>query len=95
VLVSKNPRLFDKKLNEKIIQGLGEGGEGGKVWVGVIAGLARGSSATKVGAMIGEGKALDVILEQTQDPEATDDVEGALVVSCPASHLVSFCTYFG
>lgn len=73
--------MFDKKLNEKIIQGLGEGGENGKVWVGVIAGLARGSSASKVGGIISEGKAVDIILGQTQDPEETDDVEGALVVS--------------
>lgn len=78
-LVSTNPALFDG-VKPKVSEGLAAGGDTGKVWSAVIASLARGQSAAKVGALINEGKVIDLILGQTEDPEDVETTEGALVV---------------
>lgn len=79
-LVSSNPKLFDG-VKPKISEGLKAGGDTGKVWSAVVASLARGQSAARVGALVSEGKVLDLILKQTENPEDEDMTEGALMVS--------------
>jgi cullin-associated NEDD8-dissociated protein 1 len=84
-LVSSNPKLFDG-VKPKISAGLSAGGDTGKVWAAVIGSLARGQSAQRVGALINEGKVVNLLLQQTEDPEDDETTEGALMVSnCHAS----------
>lgn len=80
-LVSTSPKLFDTVLRDKITEGLDSGSETGRIWVGVVASLARGQSATRVGAMIAAGQVVERIMKQTMTLEDTDSLEGALVVS--------------
>ncbi|WWC66659.1 uncharacterized protein I206_100563 [Kwoniella pini CBS 10737] len=78
-LVSTNPGLFDSALKAHIVKGLSQDAESIRVWLGVIATLARGGSVHKIGALLAEGQVGDVILAQTQNPEDTETVEAALV----------------
>jgi cullin-associated NEDD8-dissociated protein 1 len=80
-LVSTDPKLFDKPVKGKIVQGLSQGGESARVWVGVIASLARGQSVGKMGDLVGEGRLIGMILDQSSDPAETESVEGSLAVS--------------
>jgi cullin-associated NEDD8-dissociated protein 1 len=86
-LVFISPKLFDSSLRDRIIEGLENGGDTGRIWVGVVASLARGRSASKIGALIGEGQVIEMIMKQTRDVEDTEAVKGALVVSL--LHLVT------
>ena len=81
-LVATDPSLFDKPVKGKIVEGLSKGGEGARIWVGVIASLAKGQSVGKVGGLVGEGKLIGMILDQASDPTQTEAVEGSLAVSC-------------
>nr|XP_018266798.1 tip120-family protein [Kwoniella dejecticola CBS 10117]OBR88956.1 tip120-family protein [Kwoniella dejecticola CBS 10117] len=78
-LVSSNPGLFDTALKAQIVGGLSNDAESIRVWLGVIATLARGGSVHKIGTLMAEGNIGDVILKQTQNPEDTETVEAALV----------------
>jgi cullin-associated NEDD8-dissociated protein 1 len=80
-LISNNPALFDQ-VTPQMAKGLAAGGDTAKVWANVLASLARGLSAAKVGALVNQGSVVNAVLAQTEDPEETDMVEGALVVSC-------------
>lgn len=80
-LVATDPTLFDKPVKGKIVEGLSKGGEGARIWVGVIASLAKGASVGKVGGLVGEGKLIGMILDQASDPAETEAVEGSLAVS--------------
>jgi len=80
-LVATDPSLFDKPVKGKIVEGLSKGGEGARIWVGVIASLAKGQSVGKVGGLVGEGKLIGMILDQASDPTQTEAVEGSLAVS--------------
>jgi cullin-associated NEDD8-dissociated protein 1 len=80
-LVATDPTLFDKPVKGKIVEGLSKGGEGARIWVGVIASLAKGQSVGKVGGLVGEGKLIGMILDQASDPTQTEAVEGSLAVS--------------
>jgi cullin-associated NEDD8-dissociated protein 1 len=80
-LVSTDPKLFDKPVKGKIVQGLSQGGESARVWVGVIASLARGQSVGKMGDLVGEGRLIGMILDQSSYPAETESVEGSLAVS--------------
>lgn len=51
------------------------------MWVGVIASLARGQSVGKMGDLVGEGRLIGMILDQSSDPQQTEAVEGSLAVS--------------
>lgn len=79
-LVATNPALFDAGLKNKVVTGLNAGGEEGRTWAGVLASLARGTSAPGVGAVIAEGQAVDAILKQAENLSDTEAVEVALVV---------------
>jgi cullin-associated NEDD8-dissociated protein 1 len=81
-LVSTDPKLFDKPVKGRIVQKLSQGGESARVWVGVIASLARGQSVGKMGDLVGEGRLIGMILDQSSDPQQTEAVEGSLAVSC-------------
>ncbi|GFZ51807.1 hypothetical protein JCM24511_09575 [Saitozyma sp. JCM 24511] len=78
-LVSNNPHLFDTTLKGQVLTGLAQRGEAGKTWASVVASLARGQSASKVGALISEGHVVEAVLAQTEDLEDCEAVEGALV----------------
>ena len=78
-LINNNPALFDQ-VKPHVAQGLAAGGDTAKVWSNVLASLARGMNASKVGALVGEGQVVGLVLKQVEDPEDTDMVEGALVV---------------
>lgn len=87
-LVATDPSLFDKPVKGKIVEGLSIGGEGARIWVGVIASLAKGQSVGKVGGLVGEGKLIGMILDQASDPTQTEAVEGSLAVSFPSRVVV-------
>ena len=87
-LVATDPSLFDKPVKGKIVEGLSKGGEGARIWVGVIASLAKGQSVGKVGGLVGEGKLIGMILDQASDPTQTEAVEGSLSVSFPCRVVV-------
>lgn len=89
-LVNTNPALFDL-VKPKVSSGLAAGGESAKVWCAALASLARGLNASKVGSLISEGKVVDLVLQQAEDPEETDLAEGALVVSRVKPLAVSSC----
>jgi hypothetical protein len=78
-LVSTNPALFDG-VKPKITEGLAAGGDTAKVWSAVVASLARGQSAARVGALLNESRVVDLILDQAEDPEDVETTEGALMV---------------
>ncbi|WWD22460.1 hypothetical protein CI109_106951 [Kwoniella shandongensis] len=78
-LVATNSSLFDSSLKEEIIKGLAQDAESVRVWMGVVASLARGSSVAKIGAFVGEGQVPKILLSQAEDPEDSETVEGALV----------------
>ncbi|WWC99318.1 hypothetical protein V866_006219 [Kwoniella sp. B9012] len=78
-LVSTNPGLFDNSLKKQIVDGLSQGPEAVRVWLGVVATLARGQSVHKIGALLAEGKVGETVLVQTENPEDTETVEAALV----------------
>lgn len=80
-LVATNPALFDKPVKGKIVEGLSKGGEGARIWVGLIASLAKGQSVGKIGGLVGEGELIGMILDQASDPTETEAVEGSLSVS--------------
>ena len=79
-LVATDPTLFDKPVKGKIVNGVSKGGEGARIWVGVIASLAKGTSVGKIGGLVGEGKLIGMILDQASDPTQTEAVEGSLSV---------------
>lgn len=89
-LVAANPSLFDAALKNKVVSGLTPGGEEGRTWSGVLASLARGTSAPGVGAVIIEGQAVDAILKQTENLDETEAVEVALVVCASFVLLANF-----
>lgn len=78
-LVAANPGLFDG-IKPKIAEGLAAGGDTSKVWAAVVASLARGQSAARIGGLVNEGKVVDLLLSQTEDLEDVEKTEGALVV---------------
>ncbi|WWC85910.1 uncharacterized protein L201_000780 [Kwoniella dendrophila CBS 6074] len=78
-LVSTNPGLFDSSLKTEIVKGLAQGAESVRVWLGVIATLARGQSVHKIGALLAEESIGSIILKQTEDTEDAETVEAALV----------------
>ena len=80
-LVATDPTLFDKPVKGKIVNGVSKGGEGARIWVGVIASLAKGTSVGKIGGLVGEGRLIGMILDQASDPTQTEAVEGSLAVS--------------
>lgn len=80
-LVSTSSKLFDSALRERIVEGIESGGDTGRIWVAVVASLARGQSALKVGALIAAGQVVEKVMRQTQNVGDIDAVEGALVVS--------------
>lgn len=84
-LVATDPKLFGAVKTE-ILKGLSSNGESGRIWVAVVASFARGQTVGKVGALVGEGQLIGMILGQCENPEETDTVEGALAVS-PLSFL--------
>lgn len=79
-LISNHPALFDQ-VKPHISQSLAAGGDTAKIWSNVLTSLARGLNAAKVGSLLQEAGIVDAVLTQTEDPEETDMVEGALVVS--------------
>ena len=94
-LISNNPTLFDQ-VKPHVSQGLAAGGDAAKVWANVLASLARGLNASKVGVLVNEANVVELVLAQTEDPEETDMVEGALVVSrlfAPRFHCVMLCAH--
>lgn len=84
-LVSTDPRLFDEAVKQELVKGLAAGGETGRIWVSVVASLAKGQSVGQIGGLLGEGKPVGMILGQCDNLEETDTVEGALSVH----HLTS------
>jgi cullin-associated NEDD8-dissociated protein 1 len=80
-LVATDPTLFDSPVKGKIVAGLSKGGEGARIWVGVVASLAKGQSVAKIGGLVGEGKLIGMVLDQSTDPTQTEAVEGSLAVS--------------
>jgi cullin-associated NEDD8-dissociated protein 1 len=80
-LVATNPALFDKQVKGKIVEGLSKGGEGARIWIGLIASLAKGQSVGKIGGLVGEGKLTGMILDQASEPTEVEAVEGSLAVS--------------
>lgn len=85
-LISANSKLFEIKLKDKLIAGLKEKGDTGRIWVAVTAALARGQSVARVGDLISQGGLIEILLAQAKNPEESEAVEGALIVS-PCSHL--------
>jgi hypothetical protein len=81
--VSTNPTLFDAELKAQIVKGLAVNGDAGRTWSGVVASLARGQSASKVGEMINESRVVEAITGQTAELDDCEAVEGALVVCLP------------
>lgn len=79
-LVSTDPRLFDDSVKQELLNGLAAGGETGRIWVSVVASLAKGQGVGQIGGLLAEGKLADMILGQCANPEETDTVEGALSV---------------
>lgn len=73
--------MFDESVKQELVKGLAAGGETGRIWVSVVASLARGANVGQIGGLIAEGKLVGMILGQCDDPEETDAVEGALTVS--------------
>lgn len=84
-LVTTDPKLFAKSLKGRIIEGLSRGGEGARIWVAVVASLARGQAVAHVGSLVAEGKLVGMILAQCDKPEETEAVEGSLSVSVAGS----------
>ncbi|WRT63736.1 uncharacterized protein IL334_000659 [Kwoniella shivajii] len=78
-LISTNPSLFDSSLKTQIQTGLSQSPESTRVWLGVVATLARGLSVQKVGALLAEEKIGETVLKQTENPEDAETVEAALV----------------
>jgi cullin-associated NEDD8-dissociated protein 1 len=76
-----SPELFYSVLQGEIITGLETAGEASKTWVGVLASLAKGQSAPRVGELIGQGKVMETIIQHTENVEDSEAVEGALTVS--------------
>lgn len=79
-MLSTDAKLFDTTIKTKIIEGISQGGEDARIWVAVVANLARGQSVGQIGSLIGEGDIVQMILAQCQNEEDTEAVEGALSV---------------
>lgn len=79
-LVSTDPRLFDESVKQELLKGLAAGGETGRIWVSVVASLAKGQGVGQIGGLLAEGKLAGMILDQCENLEETDTVEGALSV---------------
>ncbi|WVQ76239.1 hypothetical protein IAR50_005904 [Cryptococcus sp. DSM 104548] len=88
-LVAASPALFNETLQQEIIAGVSQSGDGGRVWLGAVASLARGRNVGNVGRLAAEKKLAEIILQQTKDPEDVETVEAALtalealVLRCP------------
>lgn len=77
--ISICPQHF-QSLKPEMSQGFSAGGDAAKAWVAAVAGIAKTSAASDVGALIANDKLVDVILKQADDLEDADAVEGALTV---------------
>jgi cullin-associated NEDD8-dissociated protein 1 len=80
-LISTSPSTFNATAKAEILRGLQMGGETGRYFVMTVSSLARGSSVGQVGDMLREGQVVPIILQQTEDVEEAETVEGALIVS--------------
>ncbi|KAK8845507.1 hypothetical protein IAR55_006220 [Kwoniella newhampshirensis] len=78
-LVATNAGLFDSSLKQEIIKGLSQDAESVRIWMSVVASLARGSSVTKVGSFVSEGQIAKALLGHAEGPEDSETVEGALI----------------
>lgn len=67
-------------IKDDMTRGFASGGDSAKAWVAAVAGLAKTSSSSDVGALVANGGLADVIMKQTENLEDTDAVEGALTV---------------
>lgn len=77
--ISICPQHF-RSLKSEMAQGFAKGGDSAKAWVAAVAGIAKTSAASDVGALIANDDLVDVILKQADDLEDADAVEGALTV---------------
>ena len=80
-LVTSSPQIFDTSLRDEIIQGLDRGGDACRMWITVVASLAKGQTAPKIGSLIRSGHMMRIILKQTEDVGDIEAIEGALLVS--------------
>lgn len=89
-LIATSPQLFNEDLEKEIVNGVGQGGESSRIWMGTVASLARGKSAGSIGKLVNEGKLAELILSQTKNVEDVETVEAALtalealVLRCPS-----------
>ncbi|ODN76121.1 hypothetical protein L202_06053 [Cryptococcus amylolentus CBS 6039] len=88
-LVAASPALFNDTLQKEITAGVSQSGDSGRVWLGVVASLAKGRIVGNVGKLAAEKKLAEIILQQTKNPEDVETVEAALtalealVLRCP------------
>lgn len=68
-------------LKKDLAAGFAKGGDSAKAWVAAVAGIAKTSAHSDIGALIASGKLVENILKQADNLDDTDAVEGALTVS--------------
>lgn len=68
-------------IKDDMINGFAKGGDSAKAWIAAVAGLAKTSSSPEVGALVSNNGLAEIIMQQTQNLEDSDAVEGALTVS--------------
>ncbi|CAK9779690.1 unnamed protein product [Cutaneotrichosporon oleaginosum] len=89
--ISVCPGQFDA-FKDDMSKGFTKGGASAKAWVAAVSGLAKTPSSPEVGALVANNGLADIIMEQTDNLEDTEAVEGALTeMSGSVSPILNRC----